>query len=239
MLLRWIIGVLLVAMMPAQAEPTAREIIDRVVAQDGLLHRHRGAFDFDLEITREKLDDQRHVLSTSREKVVVEGARRPDFGTHVDTGNAPESEAKKASRDEPFELLNIIDHYDYALEGEEMADGILCYKIAFTPKPDMPYRNREEKVLNAVSGHIWASVKDCSLIRDEGALMHPVAVAWFFASLREMEFCFDTAPLPNGEYGPRREQYRYLVYIPFLTIHERDTRQMSNYRAAGVPAAGR
>ena len=172
------------------------------------------------------------------EETVVRGDKRPDFGTRS-TSTSPQDETQKASREEPFELLKILDHYNYNLEGEETVDGVPCYKIGFTPKPDMPYDNREEKVLNAVAGHLWASTKDYSLIRNEGALLHPVSVAWIFASLREMEFHFDTMSLPNGDPGPKVEQYRYLVSIPFLTLHERDTRRMSNYRLAGITAAQR
>lgn len=217
----------------AEPTPTAREIIDRVAAQDKILQHHRKAFDYDLDITREKLDANRTVVSTDHEHLVVTGDHRPDFGTRTSSGS-PEDESKKAAREEPFELLNILDHYNYALEGEEPVNGVPCYKIAFTPKPDMPYRNREEKVLNAVSGHIWAAKSDYSLLRNEGALIHPVAVAWVFATLKEMDFHFETQLLPNGDYGPLQEQYRYLVSIPFLTLHERDTRKMSNYRLANA-----
>lgn len=227
----------LVFALPVMAAPSADEIISRVVAQDKLLVQRRKAFDYDLEIIREKLDDNRAVTDTIKEHQVVIGDHRPNYDTRAATGN-PDDEARKASREEPFELLNIIDHYTYSLEGEEVADGVLCYKIAFTPKPDMPYENREEKVLNAVSGHIWASTKDYSLIKNQGALMHPVSVAWIFATLREMEFQFDSMPLPNGDSGPKQVQYRYLVSIPFTTLHERDTRKMSNYRLTATDLSG-
>ncbi len=88
-------------------------------------------------------------------------------------------------------------------------------------------------MLNNGSGHIWASTQDYSVIRNEGSLMHPVSVAWIFATLREMEFHFDAMRMPNGDYGPGRLQYRYFVSIPFTHLHERDTRVMSNYRPAG------
>ena len=170
---RWIWCVLLAAtLISAKAAPIADDIIAKVVARDKQLVQRRKAFDYDLDITREKLDSNRAVVETTREHSVVPGDHRPpDYGTRSASGN-PEQEAQKASREEPFELLKIIDHYTYQLEGQEMADGVECYKIAFTPKPDMPYDNREEKVLNAVSGHIWASVSDYSLIRNEGSLMH-------------------------------------------------------------------
>jgi hypothetical protein len=231
---------LLLSFLPLHADPalTGREIIERVAAQDRLLQARRKALDYDLTITREKLDSSRAVISKTVEHQVVIGDRGPGFGTRSAPG-APEDEAKKASREEPFELLTILDHYTYMIEGEETVDGVPCDKIAFTPKPDAPYHNREEKVLNAVSGHIWASQKDYSLVRNEGALMHPVSVAWIFASLTEMEFRFDALTLPDGDQAPAQERYRYLVSTPFFTLHERDTRQMSNYRPAGTEAAKR
>ena len=235
---KWICFLLLAA-APAWAgtAPTADEIVSQLVARNKQLVQRRKAFDYDIEITREKLDSNRAVVSTTREKAVVTGDLRPGYGTRSTTGN-PDQEAQKTSREEPFELLNIIDHYTYTLEGEERVDGVDCYKIGFTPKPDMPYANREEKVLNNVSGHIWASKQDYSVIKNEGSLMSPVSVAWIFATLREMEFHFDAMRMPNGDYGPGRLQYRYLVSIPFMQMHERDTRIMSNYRLSGAAGTG-
>jgi len=233
MYLKWLCFLLLTA-TPAWAAnaPTADQIIKLVVARDKELVQRRRAFDYDIEITREKLDSNRAVVSTVKETEVMRGDLRPGYGTRSASGD-PEQEAQTTSREEPFELLNIIDHYTYTLEGDDWVDGVECYRIAFQPKPDMPYSNREEKVLNHVSGHIWASQQDYTVIRNEGCLMHPVSVAWIFATLREMEFHFDATRLPNGDYGPGRLQYRYLVGIPFTQLHERDTRIMSNYRPAG------
>ena len=232
-----LITFLLLAALPAPAAttPTADEIIHRVVARDKELVQRRKAFDYDIEITRDKLDSNRAVVSTVKESAVVVGGHGPGYGTRSDPEN-PQQEQQKTSREEPFELLSIIDHYTYELQGQETVDGVPCYKIAFTPKPDMPYENREEKVLNNVSGHIWASTVDFSLIKNEGSLMHPVSVAWIFATLEEMEFHFDAMRIPNGDYGPGRLQYRYLVNIPFMQLHERDTRVMSNYRPTGSVA---
>jgi len=224
--------VFLSAPLLAQAALTADQIIAQVVLQDKKLVERRKAFDYDLDITREKLDASKAVTQTIKEHLVVKGDKRPDYGTRTVTGK-PEEEAQKASREEPFELLKMLDHFIFTLEGTEVADGVLCYKIAFKAKDNMPYANREEKVLNAVSGHLWASVKDFSLVKNQGTLMHPVSVAWIFATLLEMEFQFDSMTLPNGDVGPKQVQYRYLVSIPFSSLHERDTRKMSNYRPAG------
>jgi len=213
------------------ASPAADKIISAIVARDKVLVERRRAFDYDIDITREQLDAKKAVVSTDHDKIVMRGDLQPGYNTRPAVGD-PKQEAKKTSREEPFEFLKIIDHYHYTLEGEEWVDGVDCYKLAFTPKDAMPYANREEKVLNNVSGHIWASKQDYSVIRNEGSLLRPVSVAWIFATLREMEFHFDAMRLPNGDYGPGRLQYRYLVDIPFTDLHERDTRIMSNYRPA-------
>jgi hypothetical protein len=234
-MLKWIFCSLLIfTPLVARAAPTADGIIHKVVARDKVLVERRRAFDYDITITRDKLDSDHKVVSSIHESTVMRGDLRPSYGTRGASGN-PEQEAQKTSREEPFELLSIIDHYNYTLEGEEWVDGVDCYKIGFSPKPDMPYENREEKVLNNVSGHIWASVADYSVIRNEGYLMHLVSVAWIFASLTEMEFHFDATRMPNGDYAPGRLQYRYLVSIPFMQLHERDTRIMTNYRPATQP----
>ncbi len=213
------------------AEPSADEIVGKVVARDKVLVERRKAFDYDIDITRDKLNSSRAVVSTSSEKVVMRGDLRPGYGTRS-ASEDPQDEAQKTSQEEPFEFLKIIDHYTYKLEGDEWVDGVDCYRIGFSPKPGMPYENREEKVLNNVSGHIWASKEDYSVIRNEGSLISPVSVAWIFATLRELEFHFDAIRISNGDYAPGRLQYRYLVNIPFMQMHERDTRIMSHYRPA-------
>jgi len=223
-------GVLLLAAPPAFADApmTGREIVDHVVAQDKILQQRRNAFSYDLTITREKLNSSDAVTSTTREHQVVIGNNRPGYGTRSAPGE-PGKEDASASRETPFSLVKVLDHYNYTLDGEELVEGIPCYKIAFLPKPDMPYHNREEKVLNAVGGHLWAAKKDYSLIRNEGTLLHPVSVAWIFASLDKFEFRSDAMLLPDGDYGPALVQYSYLVDVPFSAFHERDTRKMSNY----------
>jgi hypothetical protein len=212
------------------ASPTADEMIPMIVARDKQLQQQRKGYDYDLDITHEKLDSNRVVTQTTHDHSVVIGDHRPDYNANVGKGKSDGGSSSEA-KEEPFDLLKILDRYTYSLDGQEAVDGVLCYKIGFTPKPDLPYHNRQEKVLNAVSGHLWASVKDYSLIRTEGTLMNSVSVGWIFATLEELDFKSDTMPLPNGDYGPKEVQYRYLVALLFGHIHERDTRQNSSYRA--------
>jgi|GEM_PF-646453 len=219
------------ALTAAVAAPDATEIVAKVVERDKELQERRKVYDYDLTVTREKLKEDKSSKETHRDSSVVIADKRPDFDTRV--GLSPEEEAEKQSKEEPFELLKVIDHFSYELAGTEDVNGVPCYKVAYKPKPDMPYRNREEKVINQVTGFLWVSQKDFSLMRNSGTLSTPVQVGWVFATLNELEFSYESQLLPNGDYGPREVGYRFLVSVPFGQIHERHTRQMAKYRSSG------
>ncbi len=227
--MKWMFILLAATIVLARADtPSGEDMIRKIAARDKELVERRKAFDYDIAITREKLNSDNSVASKETEKVTMRGNVSPSYHTRSDK---PDEEAKQQSREEPFELLKVIDHFTYTVEGSETVDGVDCWRIHFVPKDNMPYENREEKVLNNTAGYIWASKADYSLIRNEGALLHPVSVAWVFATLKKMNFRFDAMLMPNGDYGPGHLQYTYLVDIPFwFDMHERDTRAMSNYR---------
>lgn len=226
-----VLFVLAGSVCPAQNPPDAAVIVDRVIKRDKELQERRKGYDYDLTVTREKLKEDQSARETTEDKSVVVADRRPDYDTR--SGLSAEQEAEKASKEEPFELLKVIDHFSYALAGTEEVNGIPCYKVAYKPKPDMPYRNREEKVINQVTGFLWVSQKDYSLMRNSGTLSDPVQVGWIFATLKELEFSYESQLLPNGDYGPKKVAYRFLVDIPFGQIHERHTRRMARYRTSG------
>jgi len=229
---KWLFWMLVASTVVLRADmPSGEDLIRKIAARDKELVQRRKTFDYDIAITREKLNEDGSVSSTETETVTMRGNVSPSYHTRDADKEKPEEAAKQQSREEPFELLKIIDHYTYTVEGSETVDGVDCWRIKFVPKPDMPYDNREEKVLNNTSGYIWASKADYSLIRNQGSLMHPVDVAWIFATLEKMSFRFDAMPMPNGDFGPGHLEYSYYVDTLFFDMRERDTRKMSNYRA--------
>ena len=87
-------------------------------------------------------------------------------------------------------------------------------------------KRREEKVANELEGILWIDKNDFSLIKNTGRLTKPVDVAWFFVTVREIDFTFLSTLLLNGELGPKRIQYRFLVDVPpFWVFHEVHTRE--------------
>ena len=88
MLMRWLCFLLPAALcFPALATPSADEIVAKVVARDKQLVQRRKAYDYDLDITREKLDENRAVVSSGLsggEDVIVGGQVRVQDGLTVD-----------------------------------------------------------------------------------------------------------------------------------------------------------
>jgi hypothetical protein len=220
---------LLVALsLPLRADPAADALVQKMVARDKVLVQHRRAYTYTVVETREKLDADGKTNSTSQVTMEIRGDKSPDYGTR--SGQGMEASLKQAAREEPFNILDIISHYQFTRVPDEMWNGVLCYKIHFTPKENQPYNNREEKVANELAGDLWIDQADYSLLHNTGHLTQSVSVAWFFAAVHELNFDFDTMRLPNGDFGPSRIQYSFRVKIPFTQIYERHTRVMSDYR---------
>ena len=220
------LGILLI--LPLHAVDSAEVVVNKMIQRDKVLVKHRAVYTYTVVEMREKLDADGKTTDTSNVKMQVKGDKSPDYGTR--SGQGMEASLKQASQEEPFNILHIISHYKFEFAPNEAWNGVPCYKIHFSPKANQPYSNREEKVANGLDGYLWISKSDYSLLHNTGTLTAPVSVAWFFASVRELEFVFDAKPLPNGEFGPAEIQYRFRVKIPFTQIHERHTRLMTDYR---------
>ncbi len=224
------LALLALTALSVHAEESAEMIVKKMVARDKELVQHRSIYKYTVEMTREKLDDDGKVLSSSHEEMQMQGDKSPDYDTRKNKD--VEGNLKQAAREEPFNILHILSHYDFKLDGNENVGGTPCIKVRFTPKGNQPYSNREEKVANELEGYLWISKADYSLVRNSGRLTKPVSIGWIFATMKELEFLFQARLLPNGELGPSQIQYRFLVQIMFLKVHERHTRVMKDYKVS-------
>ena len=227
--MRFLVLILLIALPGlAQADAAADALVAKMVQRDHELVQHRARYTYTVTETRDKLDHDGKVTDSSTDTEQIRGDQAPSY--HTRDGPGMEGDLKQAAHEEPFNILQIVSHFDFAIVGSEPWNGVPCTKVKFTPKPDQPYHSREEKVANALAGYLWIAQADDSLLHNTGRLTHPVPVAWFFASVEDLDFLFDTKRLPNGEFGPSEIRYSFLVSVPFLEIHERHTRLMTNYR---------
>src|ERR1700677_1514180 len=126
---KWIFWMLMANTIVLRADmPSGEDMIRKIAARDKELVERRGAFDYDIAISREKLNADDSVASTEKESVTMRGNVAPSYHTRDADKDKPEEEAKQQSREEPFELLKIIDHYTYTVEGGETVDGVDCWR---------------------------------------------------------------------------------------------------------------
>jgi len=94
-----------------------------------------------------------------------------------------------------LDMSKIAPRYNYQRLNDETIRDRRCFVIKFTPKKDQPFSTREEKVINKVGGTIWIDQNDFSIIQTKGKLTEEVDVAWFLATMKSLDFNYQTSEL--------------------------------------------
>ena len=104
-------------------------------------------------------------------------------------------------RQQTLDLKALSTRFTLTLQGTSNDLGSKAYIVAFEPKPNQPYHSQTEKVLNQLHGRIWVRASDDTILRTQATLLHPVRVAWIFASITRLDFHYEL-PAGGSEYGP-------------------------------------
>jgi hypothetical protein len=218
----------------AGAGDDATELMRRGEGNNRLARDRREVFDYRLVITKQHLDTDSAVKRTSREEQRISARERETFSVEAAGGNG--GAARKTEFKEVCDFATMLPRYVWTLAGEAVLDGEPCLLVRYEPKPDLPYASREEKVMNNTGGTLWISRRQEQVVRNKAALVRPVSVAWFFATVESIEFDYIAQRLPNGDWGPASLEYEFRVRIPFGSLRQRERREMSDYRAGRNPA---
>lgn len=148
--------------------------------------------------------------------------------------NPDQAEAQATGRDvesnkQTFTLHDLVDRFTIVLAGEDQIAGQPTYVLAFTPKPNQPYHDETEKVVNQLQGHIWISARTYNVLRTEASLVHPVSIAWFLARIPTLNFHYSTQ---DTDAGFAASQVRITLQVDafFVGFHERQTIDMTGFR---------
>lgn len=129
-----------------------------------------------------------------------------------------------------MDLKKLAPRFNLSRENDQTVEGKDCHVIRFSPKSDQPYDSREEKVVNALTGKFYIAKDDFSIVRSKGKLTEPVSVAWVFATMREVHFKYDAAPLPDGNFAPARFELLYDLQAALAYRRRLQISTMQNYR---------
>lgn len=227
--------------MEGRAQMKVDEVVAKVLKRDEELSKRQGELAFDLVLTHQKLDRANTVLGTREAKVNIlpggETAYQQVVGSAGtdDSGKPLEAKDQKNVKDarnamKQMNLRRLAPRFDIVLEGSGREQGVDCWVLKFTPKEGQPYHSREEKVINELSGKFWVAKSDYSIVRSTGKLMQPVSIAWFMATMQELEFDYYTLPLPDGNRMPARFEMMFDLSVPMSYVRRKQISVMDDYK---------
>jgi len=150
--------------------------------------------------------------------------------------NKDVEDAKKVNA--MLDMGKIAPRFKYVRMPDQTLRDRPCFVIKFSPKPDQPFNSREEKVINKVGGTIWIDQNDFSIIQTKGKLTEEVDVAWFLATMKGMDFSYETSeltsiniPVPSGFY------MSFDLNIMGYRMAQKQVSQMTDYQPVSPTSA--
>jgi hypothetical protein len=218
--------------------PPLSTILAGVIARDQATQKNLKSLQYHQVLETERLDAQDKVTQKQEIEMIVRPGAADEMQVISEKGdNLPanpdqahlQAQGKQFQKQKfDFPLKEMISRYTITLAGEETLRGQPVYVLAFEPKPDQPYRNQTEKVLNHLRGRTWVSTRDYSVLKTEASLAEPVNVAWIFAKISTLDFHYELDNAP-GELGPAQVKTSVEVNAPFLTVRQRMKVDLSQF----------
>jgi hypothetical protein len=95
-------------------------------------------------------------------------------------------------------------------------------------------KGREMQRRQQLHGRIWVRASDDTILRTEATLLHPVEVAWIFASITRLDFHYEL-PAGGTEYGPAWLETSVEVHAPLIAIRQHQRIDMTGFRPRSMP----
>lgn len=221
---------------------TAREIIDRTIVKDRKMREQRTQYEYDYFLKTQKLTRANVVKDTRTIRAKLRPSKEISHTVEIleDSSKLSNSELKKEAKKmekaqvmmTKVELEKLVDYYDFKLVDRISLKKTPVYLIRFTPRAGVVIRSKEEKVLSVLTGQLWIDQQTFALLQSEAKLTKPVAVAWVFATMRELNFKYTTTFLPSGEPVPATFDLFFDVQVALGYQRVKQASTMKNYRKA-------
>ncbi len=115
---------------------------------------------------------------------------------------------KNRAKDREF-LREVVDLYDFQLEGEEQAEGHDVWVIAATPKAGYQPKRREAKALLKMRGKLWIDKAEYQWVRLEAETTDVISFGLFIARLAPgAKLVFEQTRVNDEVWLPKREYVR-------------------------------
>lgn len=216
---------------------SAYEVIQLAAKKDSTIRNRRLNLEYDMLVTINTLNQKGEVVETRQEKKTMQPQSLITYSVDVDdtaertaAGQSPSLSLEEKNLTAQFSITDMISRFVFSHAGKDHFNDMECFKIKFTPKPNQPYNSREEKIMNAVAGHVWIDKDSYSIVKTIGTLTQDVEVAWFFATMKSMDFTYLSQTLPNGDIGPAEFNLTFHVDATLFQIRRNQVSLFQNHR---------
>lgn len=228
------------AVLAEAAKPTLQQIVERTVLRDDERQKMLQSMQYDQTANVDELDDKGGVTRHEALQMIIYPGGNPSMkivsikGDHIPS-DPDQAEAQSAGRDvednkNNFTLRALVNRFDLSLVEETVLAGRRVYVIAFTPKPNQPYNDETEKVVNQLHGRMWISTDTYDVLQTEASLAAPVSIAWFVAKIPQLDFHYSRLD-QSKPFTPCQVQITLQVQALFVGFHERQSIEMTNFKS--------
>ena len=197
-----------------------------------------------LEYTAESMEGRLSFFKAGAEEPRSDGASpAPQKPKAAASDHDEKNQAESAV--EAVRKYNLRDRYIWKRLPNDTAAGESAYVIAFEPKPNQNTRTREERFFGQLTGKLWVSRSDFTVLKAEASLRAPAQLFWVIARVTKfrVNYRVDSAPGVNRLLRPSRATAQTVVSFPFYEVKQRHWLTMDHFeprtpRGSHKPASG-
>ena len=182
-----------------------------------------------LEYTAESMEGRLSFFKAGAEEPHPDA---PASSTPKPKGTSDHDEKNQAeSAVEAVRKYNLRDRYIWKRLPNDTASGEPAYVIAFEPKPNQNTRTREERFFGQLTGKLWVSRTDFTVLKADASLKAPAQLFWVIARVTKFRVRYNVDPDTGvGRLFRRsRATAETVVSFPFYEVRQRHWLTMDRY----------
>ena len=175
-----------------------------------------------LEYTAESMEGRLSFFKAGAEEPAAaspssSAAPKAKSSTDHDEKNQAESAVEAVRK------YNLRDRYIWKRLPNDTAAGESAYVIGFEPKPNQNTRTREERFFGQLTGKLWVSRSDFTVLKAQASLKAPAQLFWVIARVTKFRVSYNVEPDTGAGrlFRPSRATAETVVSFPFYEVRQR------------------
>lgn len=131
---------------------------------------------------------------------------------------------------EDLVLLPILGGQEYELVGEDLIDGIPCYRVSFDAGPEPRRASTEEQLMQAVRGSACISIDGCHVVLLDLETVRPIKQG--LTRVEHLRLTIEGRPLGEEDWAPRKVEAQFDFAVMGKRVRRLSSYGYSNFRCA-------